>query len=114
MLKSRGPGDVSLEDPLSANLPLLALTATGWAPAALESSDVDMQPAGGRMAWLPGTWEDTEMMEEDQGSPEAGRPQGKARGSWPRPQTRDREGQGTQAHTLQEETGTFTRRVREE
>ncbi|XP_027813329.1 uncharacterized protein LOC105601897 [Ovis aries] len=88
MLKSRGPGDVSLEDPLSANLPVLVLTATGWASAAPEASDVDMQPveagrleARGRMARLPGPPEDSGMMEEDRGSPEAGRPQGRARRS---------------------------------
>ena len=37
------------------------------------------------MACLPGSREDTGMMEEDQGSPEAGRPQGRARGSRPPP-----------------------------
>lgn len=91
-LKPRGPGDVSLEDPLSVNLPLLVLTATGWAPAAPEGSDVDMQPveaggleAQGRMARLPGPLEDAGMMEEDRGSPKAGRPQGRARGSRPPP-----------------------------
>ncbi|KAI4560425.1 hypothetical protein MJT46_012663 [Ovis ammon polii x Ovis aries] len=92
MLKSRGPGDVSLEDPLSANLPVLVLTATGWASAAPEASDVDMQPveasrleARGRMARLSGPPEDSGMMEEDRGSPEAGRPQGRARRSRPPP-----------------------------
>lgn len=91
-LKSRGPGDVSLEDPLLANLPVLVLTATGWAPAAPEASDVDMQPAEagglearGRMARLPGPPEDSGMMEEDRGSPEAVRPQGRTRGSRPPP-----------------------------
>ncbi|OWK09013.1 hypothetical protein Celaphus_00015136 [Cervus elaphus hippelaphus] len=37
------------------------------------------------MARLPGPREDTGMMEEDPGSPEAGRPQGRARGSGPPP-----------------------------
>ncbi|KAM7230482.1 hypothetical protein CapIbe_017972 [Capra ibex] len=92
MLKSRGPGDVSLEDPLSVNLPVLVLTATSYASAAPEVSDVDMQPveagrleARGRMARLPGPPEDSGMMEEDRGSPEAGRPQGRARRSRPPP-----------------------------
>uniref|UniRef100_A0A8C6DDB9 Uncharacterized protein n=1 Tax=Moschus moschiferus TaxID=68415 RepID=A0A8C6DDB9_MOSMO len=91
-LKSRGPADASLEDPLSANLPVLVLTATGWAPAALEVSDVDMQPAEagglearGRLARLPRPPEDSGMMEEDRGSPEAGRRHGRARGSRPPP-----------------------------
>ncbi|KAB0351540.1 hypothetical protein FD754_016397 [Muntiacus muntjak] len=64
----------------------------GWAPAALEGSDVDMQPteaggleARGQMARLPGPPEDTGMMEEDQGSLKAGRPQGRVRGSRPPP-----------------------------
>ena len=83
---------MSIEDPLSVNLPFLVLTATGWAPAAPGGSDVDMQPveaggleARGRMARLPGPLEDSGMMEEDRGSPKAGRPQGRARGSRPPP-----------------------------
>ncbi|KAB0369007.1 hypothetical protein FD755_019012 [Muntiacus reevesi] len=92
MLKSRGPGDVSLEDPPLSEPSTPGPDGHGWAPAAPEGSDVDMQPteaggleARGQMARLPGPPEDTGMMEEDRESPEAGRPQGRVRGSRPPP-----------------------------
>ncbi|KAB0405283.1 hypothetical protein E2I00_000713 [Balaenoptera physalus] len=81
-LKSTSPGEVSLEDPLSANIPVLVLTAASWAPASPEASSLEVQ---GRTARLPGPLEDLGMAEEDWGPHDVGRHQGRARASWPPP-----------------------------
>ncbi|XP_059770998.1 uncharacterized protein LOC132359995 [Balaenoptera ricei] len=81
-LKSTSPGEVSLEDPLSANIPVLVLTAASWAPASPEASGLEVQ---GRTARLPGPPEDLGMAEEDWGPHDVGRHQGRARASRPPP-----------------------------
>ncbi|XP_059951465.1 uncharacterized protein LOC132487733 [Mesoplodon densirostris] len=82
MLKSRSAGEVSLEDPLSGNIPVLVLTAASWAPASPEASGLEVQ---GWLARLPGPPEDSGMAEEDWGPHEVGRHQGRARASRPPP-----------------------------
>lgn len=75
-LTSRSPGEVSPEDPLSPNIPVLVLPAAGWDPASLEASDVGLQPVGTssleaqrRAARLPRPPADSRMMEEDRAPP---------------------------------------------
>ncbi|XP_042800247.1 uncharacterized protein LOC122223143 [Panthera leo] len=102
--KSRSPGEVRVEDPLSSKIPDRLLKAASWGPASPEADDVDMRPveasgpeAPGWPAAPSGAPEDRRMTEE--GWPRAAGPllpaaepsepgrhtQGRTRGSRPPP-----------------------------
>uniref|UniRef100_A0A8C9M698 Uncharacterized protein n=1 Tax=Panthera tigris altaica TaxID=74533 RepID=A0A8C9M698_PANTA len=73
--KSRSPGEVRVEDPLSSKIPDRLLKAASWGPASPEADDVDMWPVEASGPEAQGT-----------GASEPGRhTQGRTRGSRPPP-----------------------------
>ncbi|XP_038530599.1 basic proline-rich protein-like isoform X1 [Canis lupus familiaris] len=123
-LRSGGPGGTSSEEPPASKPP----GRPSRGPAPLEADDVDMQPAeagspqargrAARRSGVPGRGlrdvggplaPGARPPPPRRGAPRAWQTRAGPRQSGPAtPQARQREGQGAQAHPLQEETGTFT------